>query len=301
MARKKQEFDPLAGPIGGSGLRKKKSKGKSFDVLGGGFGGEHSVEKESFDRYAEASIGGSSDALMETGGGSATKSKPKRKGLFSSIFGGSKKKNQQKPQMENMPLEAEGEQPKSYVPKHVRDPGLEIQDGVMETGIADQMADSEYDEYEYEERYDEPAPQNHYTGEEEEDLFEEGDVVPSPIKKSGERKTMPTPVTPVRTVAPPPSPATRRTSQGGIPAAAGPDMHVCYLCGDVFPANLPQFVSDSGESVPLCRTCYRAVTTLIKFRNLEDEREIKSEWYTLCPNLDSERADTVIAEARRNS
>lgn len=137
MARKKQEFDPLAGPIGGSGLRKKKSKGKSFDVLGGGFGGDHPVEKEAFDSYADVSFGRSSDALMETCGGSSPRSKPGKKGLFASIFGGGGKKKQQKPQRESMPLEAEEERPESYVPKHVRDPELEVQDGVMETGIVD--------------------------------------------------------------------------------------------------------------------------------------------------------------------
>ena len=203
MARKKQEFDPLAGLIGGSGLRKKKSKGKSFDVLGGGFGGDHPVEKEAFDSYADVSFGGSSDALMETGGGSSPRSKPGKKGLFASIFGGGGKKKQQKPQRESMPLEAEEERPESYVPKHVRDPELEIQDGVMETGIADRMVDPAYDEYgepEYREQYEEPVPHHQSAGEPEEDLFEEEEVAPPPVRKPAERKTMPVSV-PVRTVA----------------------------------------------------------------------------------------------------
>ncbi|MDR0980493.1 MAG: hypothetical protein LBL85_01695 [Methanocalculaceae archaeon] len=303
MARKKQEFDPLAGPIGGSGLRKKKSKGKSFDVLGGGFGGEHPVEKESFDSYADVSFGGSSDALMETGG-SSSKSKPKKKGLFASIFGSGKKNKQQKPRKENMPLEAEEERPTSYVPKHVRDPELEIQDGVMETGIADRMVDSAYDGYdepEYGEQYEEPVSHHQHAGGPEEDLFEEEEIVPSPVRKPVEKKMMPVSA-PVRTVAPPPSPAVHRKSpQAASPTAAEPDMHVCHLCGAVSSTEFPQFGSGSGEYVPLCRTCYRAVTTLIKFRDPEDEQEIKSEWYTLCPNLDSDRADGVIAEARNNS
>lgn len=303
MARKKQEFDPLAGPIGGSGLRKKKSKGKSFDVLGGGFGGDHPVEKDAFDSYADVSFGGSSDALMETGGGSSPRSKPGKKGLFASIFGGGGKKKQQKPQRESMPLEAEEERPESYVPKHVRDPELEIQDGVMETGIADRMVDPAYDEYgepEYREQYEEPVPHHQSAGEPEDALFEEEEVASPPVRKPAERKTMPVSV-PVRTVAPPPSSAGHRESQAASPAAAGPDMHVCHLCGAVSPTELPQFGSGSGEYVPLCRTCYRAVTTLIKFRDPEDEREIKTEWYTLCPNLDSDRADGVIAAARKNS
>ncbi|MDE2518324.1 MAG: hypothetical protein O0X93_05055 [Methanocorpusculum sp.] len=302
MARKKQEFDPLAGPIGGSGLRKKKSKGKSFDVLGGGFGSEHPVEKESFDSYEDISFGNSSDALMETGGSSSSKSQSKKKGLFASIFGGGKKKKQQQPKKENMPLEGEEERPESYVPKHVRDPGLEIQDGVMETGIADRMVDpaSEYDEPEYGEQYEEPVPHHPSAGEPEEDLFEEEEIVTPRMRSSVERKTTPASV-PVRTVAPPPSPASERASHTPASATAGPDMHVCHLCSAVSQTELPQFGSGSGKYVPLCRTCYRAVTTLIKFRDPEDEREIKSEWYTLCPNLDSDRADAVIAEARKNS
>ena len=144
MARKKEEFDPLGGPIGGSGLRKKKSKGKSFDVLGGGFGGEHAVEKESFDTYSDASFGDTSDALMETGG-SSSKSKPKKKGFFASLFGGGGKKKKQ-PVKKNRPLASElesEEQTQSYVPKHVRDSGLTIHDGVMETGIVYQSMDYE--------------------------------------------------------------------------------------------------------------------------------------------------------------
>jgi hypothetical protein len=46
MAQTKQKFDPLSGQIS-DGLRKNKSKGKSFDVLGGSFGREHSMEKNS--------------------------------------------------------------------------------------------------------------------------------------------------------------------------------------------------------------------------------------------------------------
>lgn len=299
MARKKQEFDPLAGPIGGGGSRKKKSKGKSFDVLGGGFGGEHPVEKESFDSYADASFSdSSSDALMETGGGSSPRSRPKKKGLFASIFGGgSRKKRTPEQPRENMPLEAETEErPASYVPKHVRDPDLEIQDGVMETGIVDRMVDPAYDHGmpEYEEHRDEPVPQprHHYAPEQDDDLFEgEDEVVTPPVRRPAERRPVPSHV-PVKTVAPPPSSA---------PAPASPDLHVCCLCGASSPAELPRFDMGSGESVPLCRTCHRAVTTLIQFRDPADEREIKAEWYTLCPNLDSDRADAVIAGARRNS
>ena len=294
MARKKEEFDPLGGPIGGSGLRKKKSKGKSFDVLGGGFGGEHAVEKESFDTYSDASFGDTSDALMETGG-SSSKSKPKKKGFFAYLFGGGGKKKKQ-PVKKNRPLESElesEEQPQSYVPKHVRDPGLTIHDGVMETGIVDHMIDSEFEsdvhgQHEYEEpRRHAPAPA--VNEEEEEDLFEEEEIVTRSVKKPASRR--PSESASVKTVAPPPSPGTVHLS-----AASG---HTCCLCGATSPAELPMFGSE--HPVPLCRTCYRAVTTLMKFRDPADEREIKAEWCTLCPNLDSDRADAVIEEGRRYS
>ncbi|MDV0442818.1 hypothetical protein [Methanorbis rubei] len=300
MARKKEEFDPLGGSIGGSGSRKKKSKGKSFDVLGGGFGGEHAVEKESFDTYSDASFGDSTDFLMETGS-SSSKSKPKKKGFFSSLFGGSKKQ----PAKKTVSPETE-EIPQSYVPKHVRDPELSIRDGVMETGIVDRMVDPEFgsDAYECEDaeqyiEYDEPrrspaAPER----EEEEDLFEEEDVPRQSVRKPVSRPvsvSVAEPV-PVKTVAPPPpptstAPAARRQQISSL--------HTCYLCGASSPTDLPTFGSE--HPVPLCRTCYRAVTTLVKFRDPADEREIKTEWFTLCPHLDSDRADNVIEDGRRNS
>ena len=104
MARKKEEFDPLAGPIGGGGIRKKKSKEKTFDVLGGGFGGDHPVEKESFDSYSDVSFGVSSEALMETGGSFSSKSKPKKKGQIASKYGGGRKKTQKNSPAKSQPL-----------------------------------------------------------------------------------------------------------------------------------------------------------------------------------------------------
>ncbi|MDU9375991.1 hypothetical protein McpSp1_05760 [Methanocorpusculaceae archaeon Sp1] len=299
MARKKQEFDPLGGSIGGSGSRKKKSKGKSFDVLGGGFGGEHTVEKESFDTYTDTSFGESSDFLMETGG-SSTKSKPKKKGFFSSLFGGGKKKQPAKGKRQSA-ADSE-EMPESYVPKHVRDPELSIRDGVMETGIADRMTDAEfesdtyeYDAYEYDEpQYSEAVPE--ISREETEDLFEEEEVVTPPVRKPAPR---PSPDhAPVKTVAPPPPPSGVRQMQDSS-SSPSPSLRSCYLCGASSSTDLPMF--GSTHPVPLCRTCQRAVTTLIKFRDPADEREIKTEWYTLCPHLDSDRADAVIEEGRRNS
>lgn len=299
MTRKKQEFDPLAGPIGGGGLRKKKSKRKSFDVLGGGFGGEHTVEKESFDSYVEVSFGGSSDALMETGGGSYPASKQKKRGLFSSIFGG-KKKEKKQVRERKQPLETEEEMPESYMPRHVRDPELMIHDGVMETEIVDRWDDFAY-EYETDDaegqEYEEPVQQHraaaHHPPVKEDDLFEEDEGAAPQVCRPTERAAP----APVRTIAPPPSPSGRQAAA----SSATPDMHVCHLCGVRSPTELSQFSYGSGACVPLCRTCYRAVTTLIQYRDPEDEREIKSEWFTLCPNLDSDRSDAVIAEGRKNS
>ncbi|HJK84253.1 MAG TPA: hypothetical protein O0X13_00790, partial [Methanocorpusculum sp.] len=94
----------------------KEVQGETFDVLGGGFGGDHPVEKESFDSYSDVSFGGSSDALMETGGSSSSNAKPKKKGLFASIFGGGRKKKQKKSPAKSQPLEQETEKPESYVP-----------------------------------------------------------------------------------------------------------------------------------------------------------------------------------------
>lgn len=275
MARKNQEFDPLGGPIGGSGDgpgKKKKSKGRSFDVLGGGFEGQHTVEKESFSSYSDRSSSDTSDALMETGADSSPNpEQKKKKGLLASIFGGKKKKPQ--PQKE-LPLESEEAPPPSYVPKHVRDPDLEIQDGIMETGIIER---EEYEERPHRHKPRAAAPA------EEEDLFEEGDTPPVPRPK----RTTPAPAA-VERVAPPPTP-------GKSPARE--TAHLCCLCGSASETELPQF----EPGVPLCRTCYRAVSTLMKFRDPKDEQEIKSEWFALCPSLDSDRADEVIAHGRRNS
>lgn len=287
MARKKEEFDPLAGPIGGGGIRKKKSKEKTFDVLGGGFGGDHPVEKESFDSYSDVSFGGSSDALMETGGSSSSNAKPKKKGLFASIFGGGRKKKQKKSPAKSQPLEPETEKPESYVPKHLLDHELEIHDGVMETGIVDRMVDPAYDRRPASQgRYEDPVSDSLGGEVSEEDLFEGEETRQRPVQGLAEKKAAPAPVSADVTYA---------------SSSVMEDSHVCYLCGAEFSAALPPFELAPGKYVPVCRTCSHAVKTLKTFRDPSDEREIKLEWYTLCPNLDSDRADVIIAEARRDS
>ncbi len=79
---------------------------------------------------------------------------------------------------------------------------------------------------------------------------------------------------------------------------------VCYLCGadSLAPHQLFGFggESDPESAVPLCKTCMRAVNTLMKYRDPADEQEIKSEWRVLAPGLDEKRVDDLIREGRRN-
>jgi hypothetical protein len=277
MVRKKQEFDPLAGPIGDGSLRKKKSKGKSFDVLGRGFCGEYLAEMES------------SDMLTETGRGSSSKLKSLKKELFSSMFGGGKRKRQQMSQKEGMPLGDEGGISETHMSKYVRDLGLGIQDCVVEVDTADRMLDpvSEYNQLECGEWYEKPVLCPPYARESRKILFEKGKIG-SPSENFDS----------MCLIAPSSSSSVERTSRGVFPVIIGQDMHACHLCGTVSPFELPQFGLNSGNYTPLCRICYREVKTLIKFRDPKDEQAIKAEWHTLCPNLDLDRVDAIIAEAR---
>lgn len=81
--------------------------------------------------------------------------------------------------------------------------------------------------------------------------------------------------------------------------------NVCYLCGADSAVPHQQFrfgaESDSENTVPLCKTCMRAVTTLMKHRDPAEEREIKSEWRYLSSGLDEKRADIIISEGRRHN
>jgi hypothetical protein len=277
MVRRKQKFDPLAGPIGDSSLRKKKSKGKSFDVLGWGFCGEYLAEMES------------PDMLTETGRGSSSKLKPLKKELFSSMFGGGKRNRQQMSQKESMPLGDEGGISKANMPKYVRDLGLGIQDCGVEVDTADRMLDSasEYNELECGEWHEKPILCRHYARESRKILFEKGKI--GSLSENFDSMCL---------VAPSSSSSAERTSQGVFPAIIGQDTHACHLCGTVSPFELPQFGLNSENYTPLCRICYREVKTLIKLRDPKDELAIKAEWHTLCPNLDSDRVDAIIAEAR---
>lgn len=147
------------------------------------------VETESFSSYRDHSFCDTSDALMKTGGDSSpTPERKKKKEFLASIFGGKKKPQPPK----ERPLENEvAGLPQSYVPKHVGDPDLEIQDGIMETGIIER----EEDEYEERPRHHKP----HVTWAEEEDLFEEEDAPPMPRKRASPDTAT------VQRVSPPPA------------------------------------------------------------------------------------------------
>lgn len=249
MGRKKENFDPLAGPISGGsdGARRKKSKGHTFDVLGGG---GHKPEKTSAydDVYSPDPFGSrdadTRDALTPDGTRPAKKEKPGKKGFFASLFGGGKK-NSNKPKTPKPEPEPEPE------PESWREP-------------------------EPVQTRENPLPAN----EPEEDLFEEElPATPAPVHDT-------------------PEPAQAQT----IPDQ--PTANICWLCGETSTANLPYFTlhpgsQEPGNAVPLCKTCYRAVTTLMKYRDPTDEQEIKTEWKTLCTSLDEPRVTRVITEGRR--
>lgn len=80
--------------------------------------------------------------------------------------------------------------------------------------------------------------------------------------------------------------------------------NICYLCGADSSIPHQQFrfggESDPESAIPLCRTCMRAVKTLMKYRDPADEQEIKSEWQILAPGLDESRANEIISEGRRH-
>jgi hypothetical protein len=289
MVRKKQEFDPLADPIGDGLLQKKKSKEKSFDVLGWEFCGEYLVEKESLGSCADTSFRNSSDLLMEAGCGSSSKLKPLKKGFFSSMFERNERKKQQMSQKESMPLREEEGRSETHTSKHVRDLGLGIQDCVMEIDTVDRILDpaSECNEPECREWYEKSVLCRHYAREPRGGLFENEKIGPSSANFVSIH------------LATQSSPSfVESTSQGMFPTIIGQDMHACHLCGTASPFELPLFGLNSGNYMPLCRICYREVKTLIKFLDPKDELTIKAEWRTLCPNLDSDRVAAIIAEAR---
>ena len=237
MGRKKENFDPLAGPISGSsdGSRKKKSKGKTFDVLGGGHKTENTPTHDDFynpDAFHSSGSADTRDALTPDGTRPAKKEKPKKKGFLASLFGGGKKTGK-KPAADPVP---------EPVP----------------------------------ESWSEPEPVQNP----EEDLFEE------------EIPAIQTPVSDT------PEPVAVQKNPEQLPA------NVCWLCGETAESAHPYFTlhpgsQESENAVPLCKTCYRAVTTLMKYRDPSDEQEIKTEWKTLCTTLNEPRVTRVITEGRK--
>jgi hypothetical protein len=127
-------------------------------------------------------------------------------------------------------------------------------------------------------RNDEPA------GDREEEFFEEK----LPVAESKE-----------------PAPSSLKETGSPKKVMAKYSQNICYLCGEKSPVPFPQFRFGGDvrpeDSAPLCRTCLRAVKTLMKYRDPADEKEIKSEWQYLAPGLDEERADALINEGRRNN
>ncbi len=248
MGRKKENFDPLAGPISGSsdGSRKKKSKGKTFDVLGGGHKTEKTPTYDDFyspDAFNSSGSADTRDALTPDGTKPAKKEKPKKKGFLASLFGGGKKTGKKPaadPAPEPVPESREGYEP--------------IQN--TETPLA----------------ADERNP--------EEDLFEEEiSAIQTPASET-------------------PEPVAVQKNPEQLPA------NVCWLCGETSESAHPYFTlhpgsQESGNAVPLCKTCYRAVTTLMKYRDPSDEQEIKTEWKTLCTTLNETRVTRVITEGRK--
>ncbi|HJJ29800.1 MAG TPA: hypothetical protein VJ857_00800 [Methanocorpusculum sp.] len=239
MARK-NEFDPLGGSI--SCEKPIKAK-KNNSILGSiGHTGSSSVYDEM--DHSPASDGWT-DALTVSG----ESNKPKKKGLFSRIFG----------------------QKKSPKESSSAKSGCEMDD-----------------EFKDDPRTPDTKKYSHDVGNIPlDDIFKEPDQ-PSIVANVKE-----------------PHP-TRRPAEEPQPKKQAMRYHpnICYLCGADSATPHQQFkvgeASDKENAIPLCKTCMRAVTTLMKYRDPLDEREIKSEWRSLAPGLDEKRADDMISEARRN-
>ncbi|MDO5844273.1 MAG: hypothetical protein Q4Q53_03895 [Methanocorpusculum sp.] len=283
MARKKDNFDPLGGFVGGPAKPNKKSK-RVNDLLGSGKDtGSGSIYDEG--DYTPTHSG-RTDALTATG--EAVPEKKKKKGFF---FG-----RKEKP---------------AYAAEQPKDSGfdsseykLDIKSGVMDTGIAERYAEDEYtqvsDNY-YERReentFEEELP-SEPEEEEEDDFFEPEHKSPEPIQHH--ISNIPKSVRHEIKVK-------EEDIQNPLVNKSEPIQthpYICYLCGEVSTDALPQFGFGDGSNpddfVPLCKTCLHAVTTLMKFREPSDESEIKAEWRSICPGLDDSRAGKIITEGRKH-
>ncbi|HJJ28200.1 MAG TPA: hypothetical protein O0X70_02280 [Methanocorpusculum sp.] len=302
MARK-QEFDPLGGFVGGGSARKSRKDKKSYDVLGSGkYGDSGSIFDEG--TYEPAEVTGYSDALLATGT-SQPQEKPQKRGFFSGLF----KKKESRPASQ-LPAEAP-----------VRDPGfdsrgvssIEIKNDIMDTGII--------------QRYGEPKDDGGLFDDEPEVQQAPASFAPAPSHADFEPRAEPQrddaplfddePVPQTEFIeeaaaspqsadddlfsevaAPAPTPAAAQAA----PASAAPvslNPRVCHLCGRTSQDEWPEFGFSEDEFVPLCKTCTRAVTTLLKHTDPAEEEEIISEWSLICPGLDEARAKELVAKGRR--
>lgn len=279
MARKKDNFDPLGGFVGGPAKSNKKSK-RVNDLLGSGKNiGSNSIYDEG--DYTPA-YSGKTDALTATG--EAVPEKKKKKGFF---FG-----HKQKPVKSVEPPKDSGFDSSEYK--------LDIKSGVMDTGISERYAEEGTD-VNSEEIYEEKTVEKPVSKPaEEDDFFEKVKEVPEVKEVHHHEKVKHIPIhndIEVKT----------EDIQNPLVQKTEPKRHhpnVCCLCGDASPDALPQFGFGDGSNpddfAPLCKTCLHAVTTLMKYRDPSDEAEIKAEWRSLCPGLDETGADRIISEGRKH-
>ena len=266
MARKK-EFDPLGGSIGSE--KPKKAK-KDNTVLGSkGHTGSSSV-------YDEMDYAPVSDDYTDALTASGASDKPKKKGLFSGIFG--QKKSPRAPG----PAKKSGYKTDSPMSDNSGIPDTEkyyhAETDIREDDIfEEEPLEMNEPAVPYAESFEETYPKSQTFARDQ-----------SEIRRSAEEPTQF-----IVEEKPKPKKQTVRYHP-----------NVCYLCGADSAVPHQQFrfgsESDTENTVPLCKTCMRAVTTLMKYRDPADEREIKSEWRILAPGLDEKRADDIISEGRRN-
>ena len=266
MARKK-EFDPLGGSIGSE--KPKKAK-KDNMVLGPkGHTGSSSI-------YDEVDYSPVSDGCTDALTASGTSDRPKKKGLFSGIFG------QKKSPRTSVPTRKSGYEADFPTIDDSRITNTETYSHAVTNIREDDIFEEEPQMMNGPEiPYDEPFEETYLTSQ----------------TVAGDKTTIRKPAD---------EPAHFFVEEIPKPKKQTIRYHpnVCYLCGADSAVPHQQFrfgpESDSESTVPLCKTCMRAVTTLMKYRDPADEREIKSEWRFLSPGLDEKRADEIITAGRRN-
>lgn len=301
MARKKDNFDPLGGFMSDPVKPNKKSK-RTADVLGpSDYGGSNNI----YDTQ------GYSDALTDTG--KPLPEKKKKRGFF---FG-----RKEKPVIrEEEPVSDPGFDSSEYK--------IDIKGGVVDTGIGERYID-ETDVYISDKFYDREESRAH-DFENDDGLFESDTPAPkTEIEDPRQPEAMPETKYETEYEAKPQAevefvfeeePVIDKPSmhsddiiisnediqnplvQKHEPVSLNPN--VCYICGDRSFDALPQFGfgdgSNADDFVPLCKTCLHAVTTLMKYRDPNDEAEIIEEWRILCPNISRLRMEKIVREGRKN-